>query len=307
MEDPHAPNSTAAGASALTASATAGSGAAAGSAEAIVRLEGVGKTFVTGEGARTTALEDIALEVGLGEFVSLIGPSGCGKSTLLRIIGDLIAPTSGSVIVNGKPAAGARRDRDYGMVFQAPVLFEWRTVEDNVKLPLEVLGMASRERQAMATRMLELVELQDFLRHYPWQLSGGMQQRVAIARALALEPSILLMDEPFGALDEMTRERMNSEVQRIWQQTGTTVVFVTHSIPEAVFLSSRVVVMSARPGRITKIVDVDLARPRDDETRESDRYFELVTEVREALRQRDDDVAGGVGSARRTRAEGAVG
>ncbi len=304
MEDPDGPTSTAAGESAVTAP----TGGSVGAADApIVRLEGVGKTFVTGDGARTTALEGIALEVGRGEFVSLIGPSGCGKSTLLRIIGDLIAPTSGSVVVNGKPAEGARRDRDYGMVFQAPVLFEWRTVEDNVKLPLEVLGMAGRERQAMATRMLELVELQDFLRHYPWQLSGGMQQRVAIARALALEPSILLMDEPFGALDEMTRERMNSEVQRIWQQTGTTVVFVTHSIPEAVFLSSRVVVMSARPGRITKIVDVDLERPRDDETRESDRYFELVTEVREALRQRDDDAAGGVGSARRTRAEGAVG
>ena len=243
-----------------------------------------------------TALEGIDLEIGRGEFVSLIGPSGCGKSTLLRIIGDLIAPTAGSVEVNGKPAEGARRDRDYGMVFQAPVLFDWRTVEDNVKLPLEVQGMDGRQRQEMASRMLELVELKDFLRHYPWQLSGGMQQRVAIARALALEPSILLMDEPFGALDEMTRERMNSEVQRIWQQTGTTVVFVTHSIPEAVFLSSRVVVMSARPGRITRIVDVDLPRPRDDETRESERYFELVTEVREALRQRDDDVAGAIGS-----------
>jgi NitT/TauT family transport system ATP-binding protein len=278
-----------------------------GSPASIVRLDGVGKAFGRGDGSVMTALEGIDLEIGRGEFVSLIGPSGCGKSTLLRIIGDLIAPTAGSVEVNGKPAEGARRDRDYGMVFQAPVLFEWRTVEDNVKLPLEVQGMDGRQRQEMASRMLELVELKDFLRHYPWQLSGGMQQRVAIARALALEPSILLMDEPFGALDEMTRERMNSEVQRIWQQTGTTVVFVTHSIPEAVFLSSRVVVMSARPGRITRIVDVDLPRPRDDETRESERYFELVTEVREALRQRDDDVPGAIGSDRRTRAEGAVG
>ncbi len=280
---------------------------ASGSPASIVRLEGVDKAFARGDGSVMTALEGIDLEIGRGEFVSLIGPSGCGKSTLLRIIGDLIAPTAGSVEVNGKPAEGARRDRDYGMVFQAPVLFEWRTVEDNVKLPLEVQGMDGRQRQAMATRMLELVELKEFVRHYPWQLSGGMQQRVAIARALALEPSILLMDEPFGALDEMTRERMNSEVQRIWQQTGTTVVFVTHSIPEAVFLSSRVVVMSARPGRITRIVDVDLPRPRDDETRESERYFELVTEVREALRQRDDDAAGAIGSDRRTRAEGAVG
>ena len=199
----------------------------------------------------TRALEGIDLEIARGEFVSLIGPSGCGKSTLLRIIGDLIAPTAGEVLVNGKTAAQARRDRDYGMVFQAPVLFDWRTVEDNVKLPLEVMGYDARRRSERATEMLELVELGDFAGHQPWQLSGGMQQRVAIARALAFEPALLLMDEPFGALDEMTRERMNQEVLRIWEQTGTTIVFVTHSIPEAVFLSSRVVVMSARPGRIT--------------------------------------------------------
>ena len=173
------------------------------------------------------------------------------------------------------------------MVFQAPVLFDWRTVEDNVKLPLEIMGASAERRSQRAAEMLELVELGDFLKHYPWQLSGGMQQRVAIARALAFEPAILLMDEPFGALDEMTRERMNSEVLRIWEQTGTTVVFVTHSIPEAVFLSSRVVVMSARPGRITNVIDVDLPRPRNEDTRESRRYFELVTAVREALRHRD--------------------
>jgi NitT/TauT family transport system ATP-binding protein len=170
------------------------------------------------------------------------------------------------------------------MVFQAPVLFEWRTVEDNVKLPLELSGMNKAQRTARAEEMLELVDLSDFGGHYPYQLSGGMQQRVAIARALAFSPAILLMDEPFGALDEMTRERMNSEVLRIWEQTGITVIFVTHSIPEAVFLSTRVVVMSPRPGRITRIVEVDLARPRGIETRESPRYFELVTEVREALR-----------------------
>jgi NitT/TauT family transport system ATP-binding protein len=170
------------------------------------------------------------------------------------------------------------------MVFQAPVLFDWRSVEENVKLPLELLRMDRSERDARAREMLALVELSDFAKHHPYQLSGGMQQRVAIARALALQPAILLMDEPFGALDEMTRERMNSEVLRIWQQTGTTIVFVTHSIPEAAFLSTRVAVMSARPGRITRIVDVPLPQPRNDETREDDRYFRVVTEVREALR-----------------------
>jgi NitT/TauT family transport system ATP-binding protein len=274
----------------------------------VVHLEGVDKVFARGDQPATTALEGISLDIARGEFVSLIGPSGCGKSTLLRIIGDLTGPSRGAVIVNGKPAGQARRDRDYGMVFQAPVLFEWRTVEDNVKLPLEIMGASSERRTERAAEMLQLVELGDFLKHYPWQLSGGMQQRVAIARALAFEPAILLMDEPFGALDEMTRERMNSEVLRIWEQTGTTVVFVTHSIPEAVFLSSRVVVMSPRPGRITNVIDVDLPRPRNDDTRESRRYFELVTEVREALRHREGDAAGGeLASEERTMAEGAVG
>jgi NitT/TauT family transport system ATP-binding protein len=285
----------------------------------VVRLAGVDKVFARGDQLVTTALEGIDLDIAQGEFVSLIGPSGCGKSTLLRIIGDLTSPTRGDVVVNGKSAERARRDRDYGMVFQAPVLFEWRTVEDNVKLPLEVMGATAERRSQRATDMLQLVELGDFTKHYPWQLSGGMQQRVAIARALAFEPAILLMDEPFGALDEMTRERMNSEVLRIWEQTGTTVIFVTHSIPEAVFLSSRVVVMSARPGRITKVIDVDLPRPRNEDTRETRRYFELVTEVREALRHRHDgpggadhghhpeDDAASVASVDRTIAEGAVG
>ena len=197
-------------------------------AAAVVRIAGLDKQFSAGRQAVTTALSGIDLTIGRGEFVSLIGPSGCGKSTLLRLIGDLTAPTAGSVEVNGKPADAARAGREYGMVFQAPVLFEWRTVQDNVKLPLELLGMDRSERDARAREMLELVELGDFANHHPYQLSGGMQQRVAIARALALQPAILLMDEPFGALDEMTRERMNSEVLRIWQQTGTTVVFVTH-------------------------------------------------------------------------------
>jgi NitT/TauT family transport system ATP-binding protein len=249
----------------------------------IVRLSSVGKQFAV-SGGSTVALEGIDLAIAAGEFVSLIGPSGCGKSTLLRIIGDLIRPSSGTVEVNSKPAVRARRDRDYGMVFQAPVLFDWRTIEQNVQLPLEVMSTTRAERVRRAKEMIELVELADFRRHYPWQLSGGMQQRAAIARALAFEPKLLLMDEPFGALDEMTRERMNDELLRIWERTGTTIVFVTHSIPEAVFLSSRVVVMSRRPGRITHLIEVDLPRPRTDATRESERYFELVTAVREALR-----------------------
>ena len=277
--------------------------------DAVVRISGVDKLFGNESGAITTALQGINLDIVRGEFVSLIGPSGCGKSTLLRIIGDLIQPTTGSVTVNGKLCAVARHDRDYGMVFQAPVLFDWRTVEDNVKLPLELMGWDKARRDARAREMLGLVELGDFMRHYPYQLSGGMQQRVAIARALAFEPAILLMDEPFGALDEMTRERMNQEVLRIWERTGITVVFVTHSIPEAVFLSSRVVVMSARPGRITDVIEVDLPRPRDVETREQPRYFELVTEVREALRKGGGltDEEADLASEARTLAEGAVG
>jgi len=279
-------------------------------APAVVRIAGVEKRFEAGGGG-TVALAGIDLDIGRGEFVSLIGPSGCGKSTLLRLIGDLIAPSAGTVEVNGKAAHAARLGREYGIVFQAPVLFEWRTVEDNVKLPLELMGMGRPDRERRARAMLELVELGEFARHHPYQLSGGMQQRVAIARALALEPAILLMDEPFGALDEMTRERMNSEVLRIWRQTGTTIVFVTHSIPEAVFLSTRVVVMSARPGRITRLVEVPLAHPRNDETREDPTYFRLVTEVREALRGGGggSDATDGVDgpSPERLAAEGGIG
>jgi NitT/TauT family transport system ATP-binding protein len=250
----------------------------------VVELIGATKTFGTkSAGASTVALEAIDLTIRAGEFVSLIGPSGCGKSTLLRLIGDLIPATSGEVRVNGKPAAQARRGREYGIVFQAPVLMDWRTIDRNVELPLEISGVAKAERRARAAKMLELVELQEFGDRYPWQLSGGMQQRVAIARALAIDPALLLMDEPFGALDEMTRERLNLELMGIWRRTGTTIVFVTHSIPEAVFLSSRVVVMSARPGRVTRIVDIDLPHPRTADTRTLERYFELVTAVRAAL------------------------
>jgi len=251
----------------------------------VVAIRGVGKVFDTGGGQSTVALQDITLEVKANEFVSLIGPSGCGKSTLLRLVADLLTPTSGELTVNGKPPSQARIDRDYGFVFQAATLYDWRTVSRNVQLPLEVMGYAPRRRAERAMEMLKLVELEQFARHYPWQLSGGMQQRVAIARALAFEPALLLMDEPFGALDEFTRERMNMELLKIWGKTGGTVIFVTHSIAEAVFLSNRVVVMSARPGRITQVVNVDLPHPRNFETREDPRFFAAVTAVRESLRE----------------------
>jgi NitT/TauT family transport system ATP-binding protein len=271
------------------------------SGEPVVRASGITKTFGDGSTA-VTALEGIDLAIGSGEFVSLIGPSGCGKSTLLRLIGDLITPSGGTLEINGKPVRQARLDRDYGMVFQAPVLMDWRTVAKNIELPLEIMGWRSSDRAERSAELLKLVELDGFEDRHPWQLSGGMQQRVAIARALAFGPKLLLMDEPFGALDEMTRERMNLELMRIWTRTRTTVVFVTHSIPEAVFLSTRVVVMSARPGRISKVIDIDLPQPRTVETRETDRYFELVTDVREALRRRETDL--NAVNADRIRAEG---
>lgn len=255
-----------------------------GRSRTVVATQDLGKVFGGGE-ERVEALRGIDLSISEGEFVSLIGPSGCGKSTLLRLIGDLVRPTTGVIEVNGKPAQQARLDRDYGIVFQKATLLDWRTVSKNVELPLEIMDEDSRGDRA--AEMLRLVQLGEFSGHYPWQLSGGMQQRVAIARALAFKPSILLMDEPFGALDEMTRELMQQELLRIWDETNTTVVFVTHSIPEAVFLSTRVVVMSARPGRISDLIDVSLAYPRDEETRESQMYYDKITEVREALRRRE--------------------
>ena len=244
----------------------------------VVEIKDVTKQF-----GATTALRGIDLAIEEGEFVSLIGPSGCGKSTLLRIIGDLIQSTSGTATVNGKPARQARIDRDYGIVFQDAVLYDWRTVAKNISLPLELARWDRKRRSAKVNEMLDLVELAGFENHYPWQLSGGMQQRVSIARALSFDPALLLMDEPFGALDEMTRERLNMELLRIWEASGSTVVFVTHSIAEAVFLSTRVVVMSPRPGRISDVIPIDLAHPRVAVTREEPRFFELVTQVREAL------------------------
>ena len=250
-----------------------------------VSIQNLNMIFGEGTDNQVHALKDISLDIQPNEFISLIGPSGCGKSTLLRVIGNLITPTSGDIKVNGKSARQARLDRDYGMVFQAATLYDWRTVAKNVQLPLELMKYPKDKKEARTREMLDLVELSDFHQHYPWQLSGGMQQRVAIARALAFEPSILLMDEPFGALDEMTRERLNLELLSIWEKTHTTVIFVTHSITEAVFLSTRVVVMSARPGRLTQDIKIDLPQPRNTDTRENVRFFELETEVREALRE----------------------
>jgi NitT/TauT family transport system ATP-binding protein len=249
-----------------------------------VEVVGLTKTFNAGQPNAVDALVDIDLTIEPGEFVSLLGPSGCGKSTQLRLIANLLEPTTGQVRVNGKPARQARLDQDYGMAFQHAGLLEWRTVTKNVELPLELKGWDRDRRRARAAEMLELVRLPEFADHHPWQLSGGMQQRVAIARALAAHPALLLMDEPFGALDEMTREHMQTELLRICNGTGSTVVFVTHSIPEAVFLSTRVVVMSPRPGRIERIVDVGLPRERTVDTREDPAFFRKVTEVREALR-----------------------
>ena len=253
--------------------------------EPVVSIENVNKIFGEGTDNQVQALKDINLTIQPNEFISLIGPSGCGKSTLLRTIGDLIPVSSGSVLVNGKDAHQARLDRDYGMVFQASTLYDWRTVEKNVQLPMELMKYPKEKKESRTKEMLKLVELGEFHNHYPWQLSGGMQQRVAIARALTFEPSILLMDEPFGALDEMTRERLNMELLSIWEKTHTTVIFVTHSITEAVFLSTRVIVMSARPGRITDDIVIDLPQPRNTETRENVRFFEFETQLREALRE----------------------
>ncbi len=249
-----------------------------------VVVTGLNKIFNHGQPNQVDALVDIDLEVQPGEFISLIGPSGCGKSTLLRLVADLLEPTSGAVTINGKSAHQARVDQDYGMAFQQSGLFEWRSVERNIELPLELKGWDKAKRRERAKEMLELVKLPEFAQHMPWQLSGGMQQRVAIARALASHPKLLLMDEPFGALDEMTREHMQAELLRICAAAGTTVIFVTHSIPEAVYLADRVVVMSPRPGRITEIVNVGLGRGRTELTREAGEFFARVTEVREALR-----------------------
>ncbi len=251
----------------------------------IISIQNLTKRFQGSDSGSVLALDNINLDIQKGEFISLIGPSGCGKSTLLRVIADLIQPSSGTVTVNGKPAPQARKDRDYGMVFQNATLYDWRSILRNVELPLEIMNFPKPERNRRAREMLKLVELSEFEDKYPWQLSGGMQQRVSIARALSFEPQILLMDEPFGALDEMTRERMNNELLRIWKTIdGMTVIFVTHSIAEAVYLSTKVVVLSPRPGRLSEIIDIPLPQPRSSDTREMEEFFHLSTRVRNALR-----------------------
>ena len=249
-----------------------------------VQVRGVTRVFPGRKGREVKALDDVDLEIAEGEFVSLIGPSGCGKSTLLRIVADLDVPTSGSLTVFGKSARQARVDQDYGIAFQQAGLLPWRTVAANVGLPLEIHGTAKSDRSDRVAELLAMVGLEDFAKSYPDELSGGMQQRVAIARALAESPRLLLMDEPFGALDEITRERMQAELVRICGETGAAVLFVTHSIPEAVFLSDRVVVMTPRPGRIVDVVDSKPAGGRrDDEFRDAEEFFHTVARVREHL------------------------
>jgi len=249
----------------------------------VIAAEKLDLTFQTNDGP-VHALSDIDLHINRGEFVSFIGPSGCGKTTLLRVIADLEQPTGGSISVNGVSPSEARLARAYGYVFQAAALYPWRTIGGNISLPLEVMGLSKADREARIAKNLELVNLQGFEKKFPWQLSGGMQQRASIARALSFDPDMLLMDEPFGALDEIVRDHLNEQLLKLWAQTKKTVVFVTHSIPEAVFLSTRIVVMSPRPGRIHEIIDCDLGDERPLEIRETTRFLEIAHQVREGLR-----------------------
>ena len=253
------------------------------SAPPAVEIRGLNLVFDAGD-APVTALADVDLSVARGDFVSLIGPSGCGKTTLLRVMADLERASSGTVRVNGVSPEAARLARAYGYVFQAPALYAWRSVLRNVTLPLEIMGLPRAERQERARRVLELVNLGGFEGKFPWQLSGGMQQRVSIARALSFDPELLLMDEPFGALDEIIRDHLNEQLLRLWQRTGKTVIFVTHSIPEAVFLSTRIVVMSPRPGRIIDIIDSDLPAERTLDMRESAAFTAIAHRVRAGLK-----------------------
>src|ERR1700755_1881826 len=249
----------------------------------VVDAQNISLTFETADG-RVDALSNVSLQIAEGEFVSFIGPSGCGKTTMLRVIADLQQPTSGTLLVNGMSAEAARLARSYGYVFQAPALFPWRTIEKNLKLPLEIMGFSESEQNIRAERYLAMVNLKGFERKFPWQLSGGMQQRVSIARALSFDPAMLLMDEPFGALDEIVRDHLNEQLLQLWQSTRKTVLFVTHSIPEAVFLSSRIVVMSPRPGRIIDIIDCDFPADRSLEIRETPEFLKIAQRVRTGLR-----------------------
>ncbi|WP_394352147.1 ABC transporter ATP-binding protein [Rhodobacter sp. SGA-6-6] len=254
----------------------------------VVEARGLNLVFQTADGP-VQALKDVDLTVGKGDFVSFIGPSGCGKTTLLRCIAALEHPTGGTLTVNGMTPDEARRKRAYGYVFQAAGLYPWRTIAGNIRLPLEIMGFDRAEQEARVERVLELVELKGFGRKFPWQLSGGMQQRASIARALAFDADILLMDEPFGALDEIVRDRLNEEVLKLWARTGKTIGFVTHSIPEAVYLSTKIVVMSPRPGRITDVIDSPLPRERPLDIRDSREFIEISHRVREGLRAGHSD------------------
>ena len=255
----------------------------------VIEARGVNLVFETNDGP-VQALKDVNLSVGKGEFVSFIGPSGCGKTTFLRAIAALEHPTSGTLTVNGMTPDQARRARAYGYVFQAAGLYPWRTIAKNVALPLEIMGFSKTERAERTARVLDLVELTGFGTKFPWALSGGMQQRASIARALAFDADILLMDEPFGALDEIVRDRLNEEVLKLWHRTRKTICFVTHSIPEAVYLSTRIVVMSPRPGRITDIIDSPLPHDRPLDIRDSAAFIEIARRVREGLRAGHGDV-----------------
>ncbi len=257
--------------------------AAAGHGALAVDARGVSLTFQTGDG-EVQALADVDLQIGEGDFVSFIGPSGCGKTTLLRVIADLQRPTAGTILVNGVTPERARLQRHYGYIFQAPALYPWRTIERNVMLPLEIMGFDAKARRERMERYLKLVNLSGFERKFPWQLSGGMQQRASIARALSFDPALLLMDEPFGALDEIVRDHLNEQLLRLWDQTKKTVVFVTHSIPEAVFLSTKIVVMSPRPGRIIDVIACDFPRDRTLEIRETPEFIKIAQRVRSGLR-----------------------
>jgi NitT/TauT family transport system ATP-binding protein len=248
-----------------------------------IEARGLGLTFPTRDGP-VRALTQVSLSIGRGDFVAFIGPSGCGKTTFLRLAADLEAPTEGTITVNGMSPGEARARRAYGYVFQAAGLFPWRTIAGNVRLPLEIMGYPRSEQRARVARVLELVELAGFENRYPWQLSGGMQQRASIARALAFDADILLMDEPFGALDEIVRDRLNEQLLALWARTGKTICFVTHSIPEAVFLATRIVVMSPRPGRVTDVIDSPLPRERPLDIRESAEFLQVAARVRHGLR-----------------------
>jgi NitT/TauT family transport system ATP-binding protein len=254
----------------------------------VIEARGLNLIFQTDDGP-VHALKDIDLAIGKGEFVSFIGPSGCGKTTFLRCVAALEQPTGGTLTVNGMTPDEARRRRAYGYVFQAPGLYPWRTIGDNIRLPLEIMGFSRTDQTARVKRTLALVELAGFENKYPWQLSGGMQQRASIARALSFDAEILLMDEPFGALDEIVRDRLNEELLRLWATTGKTIGFVTHSIPEAVYLSTRIVVMSPRPGRITDIIDSPLPRERPLDIRDSREFIAIAHRVREGLRAGHQD------------------